>query len=154
MGGGRWECSFWTFILWKKVRIDYFFLMIACVRERLCERWILTRRRVINRLAPPLCFSSNAKIIQYGDQSSHHEWNGLHRRHTRPLKALSAVDETLAQLSFQNSSRVTSAYVPSPWYKLVLRAFRLFPLKLADSWHILCAMLRLLLSVTILWQNL
>ena len=59
-----------------------FFLMISCVRERLCERWILTRRRVINRLAPPLCFSSNAKIIQYGDQSSHHEWNGLHRRHT------------------------------------------------------------------------
>ena len=81
-GRGRWECSFWTFILWKKVRIDYFFLMIACVRERLCERWILTRRRVINRLAPPLCFSSNAKIIQYGDQRSHHEWNGLHRRHT------------------------------------------------------------------------
>ena len=82
MGGGRWECWFWTFILWKKVRIDYFFLMIACVRERLCERWILTRRCVINRLAPPLCFSSNAKIIQYGDQRSHHKWNGLHRRHT------------------------------------------------------------------------
>ena len=33
-GRGRWECLFRAFIIWRKVRIDCFFLMIACIRGK------------------------------------------------------------------------------------------------------------------------